>query len=189
MGKIETTLNVNDHWGTPREVWEPMVEYLGTPGLDPFWNPTSEVPAKRKWSDWKVVDKQWVSPDGSVTLPYDKATQGGITWGIDSFASSWDGFGLVFVNGPFSKAAHYLKKCSEEGDEVVFLFKANMNARYVHNFVRPADTVVFFDHRLKYVGAKWQATFHTGLGYWGGRPEQFAVAYQDRAWVVQGPGL
>ena len=183
MGKIETEHNVNDHWGTPEDVYGPMVEHFGEPGLDPFWNPTSEVPAKRMWTDWKPNDGFWFSPDGQVTYEW-RPAHCDIEHSVNSFDHTWDGHGLVFVNGPFSKAQKYLKKCGEEGDEVIFLFKTNMNAKYIHKFVKPCDAVAFFDHRLTYVGAKWQATFHTGLGYWGTRPELFDKAYQDQAWVV-----
>lgn len=188
MGKIETEMGVNDHWGTPRTVWEPLVKCFGTPGLDPFWNPYSEVPAKVRWTNWnRCARGGWLCPAGAIhTDVVEGSDDSGVEAGVDSFSRCWDGYGLVYVNGPFSAAALYLGRCAEEGDEVVFLFKANMNARYVHKFVRPADRLAFFEKRLTYVGAKYSATFHTGLGYWGTRPELFREAYADRAWVVKG---
>jgi hypothetical protein len=192
VGKTESKHNVNDHWGTPEDVWGPMVEHFGTPGLDPFWNPNSKVPHRKAFTDWTHLDDPrgpctfWTSPDGTQEVPWDMR-HALVDGGEDGFVQSWDDRGLVYVNGPFSRAAEYLDKCSQEGDEVIFLFKANMNAKYVHKYVRPCDAVAFFDHRLKYQGAQHQATFHTALGYWGHRPGLFQKAYDHTAWVVRNP--
>ncbi len=170
MGKGEHEHNVNDHWCTPPEVWEPLVNHFGHIGLDPFSNPNSQIPAKNKWSCWAAP----------------RTGRKGTVWGIDSFEHCWDGWGLVYVNGPFSKASKWLEKCAFEGDEVVFLFKANMNARYVHRWVRPyANAIAFFNRRLTFLGAAYQAAFHVALGYRGPRPGLFEKAFEDRAWIFR----
>ncbi len=52
MGKIETAHNVNDHWCTPQEIWQPLIDEWGSIGLDPFSNPHSLIPARMRWSIW-----------------------------------------------------------------------------------------------------------------------------------------
>ena len=168
MGKGEHLHGVNDHWCTPPEVWEPLVTHFGSIGLDPFSNPNSQVPAKNKWSCWKAP----------------RTGRKGTAWGMDAFEHCWDGWGLVYLNGPFSEAKRWLAKGALEGDEVVCLMKCNMNARYVHQWVRPyIDSIAFWNRRLTFLGAPWTATFHVALTYRGPRRDLFEKAYADRAWV------
>jgi len=169
MGKSEHQHNLNDHWCTPAEVYDPIVEHWGGIGLDPFSNPDSQIPADNKWSE----------------LSRPKKGYRGTAWGIDSFEHAWSGWGLVFLNGPFSQAEAWLKKGLEEADELIFLCKANMNARYLHRWVRPlVDTLAFWDHRMQFLGAPWTASFHVMLGYRGPNPDRFENAFADRAWVM-----
>lgn len=172
MGQNEQAFEEQDHYGTPAEVLDPIVAAFGGIGLDPFWNPQSLVKAKTRWTDWT-----WGS-----SLPSEAFSD--VEWGVDSFERSWDGFGLVFLNGPFSEMARWLEKGAKEGDEVIILMKANMNATYLHQWFRPCDRIHIPDHRYKFIGAEHQAPFHCMLGYWGSRPHLFEKAFPG--WTFPG---
>lgn len=168
MGLNENDFDVNDHYGTPERVWGPIIEYFGEIGLDPFWNPYSKVPSKCKWTNWGMP-ASWRSQFNQDNS--------------DSFLRPWNGYGLVYVNGPFSRTAEYLRKCAKDGDEVIFLVKANVNARYWHKYVRPADLLLDFNGRLMFDRVDLppeQAPFHCQLGYWGTRVDLFAKAFEKQ---------
>jgi hypothetical protein len=170
MGQNETNFNRHDHYCTPIEVWGPIVDVLGGFGLDPFTNPNSIIPATHRWTDWGP----------SHCLPEGFSQKNG-------FVECWDGYGLVWCNGPFSVAAKYLAKCASEGDEVVYLCRGNVNARYFHKFVRPSDGLFMPEQRITFVGEADTAPFHCVLGYWGSRYELFARACNRiGGWVIPG---
>jgi hypothetical protein len=172
MGKAEHEHNFNDHWCTPESI-----------GLDPFWNPATKVPATHRFTNWTRNNLRYTDPAWS-----------NVTFDVDSFTASWDGYGLVYVNGPFSRAGEYLKRCATQGDEVIFLCKANMNAAYVHEYALVADRLAFPSRRLKFDPHPFvdrnddQATFHVMLGYWGTRTHLFEQTFGDTCWVVPGKG-
>lgn len=170
MGRVETTLSTCDHYGTPSNIWAPIVSVFGEIGLDPFTNPKSKVPAKVRWTDWGPASRL---PKGLLKR--------------DGFVTPWGGYGLVYVNGPFSVAGQYLARCATQGDEVIFLCRSNMNATYIHKYVAPARRVLFPDKRLKFEGETDSAPFHCLLGYHGERPLLFEeVAERIGGWCVPG---
>lgn len=170
MGRLENDVSTLDHYTTPERVWGPIVQHMGPIGLDPFSNPHSKVPARVKFTNW---GPKHLLPDGMFQA--------------DGFIEPWGGYGLTFVNGPFSLAGEVLRCCAQKGDEVIFLTRSNMNARYVHKWALPSDRIFFFDRRLTFEGETDQAPFHCMLGYWGTRPEIFELVCKHiGGWVVPG---
>lgn len=173
MGKKETELSELDHYCTPEDIWQPIVDVFGSIDLDPLSNPNSTVPAKVAWTNW-TGPVNAPRPEGMVQR--------------DGMVANWDGYGLVFVNGPFSTATEYLKKCATEGDEVIFLCRANMNAKYIHDWVKPASGVLFPSSRVTFQDQTFTAPFHILLGYWGTRIDAWReLAKRLEAWCVVSP--
>src|SRR5574338_786531 len=167
MGRNENELSTLDHYSAPERIWGPIVEVLGVIGLDPFTNPLSRVPARVRWTDWLGPASKL--PPGMLQR--------------DGFLEPWDGYGLCYCNGPFSRAGDFLRRCATQGDEVIFLCRSVMNATYFHKWAAPADRLFFPDKRITFDGQTDQAPFHCVLGYWGTRPELFErVARKIGGW-------
>lgn len=99
----------NDHWNTPKELWEPARKlFHGTIELDPFSNETSKVPAVECW---------YGEPKDGLELPWTSS--------------------LCFVNGPWSKTKWVVEKCVREwmhnGAEIVAVIPTSLNASYWHH--------------------------------------------------------
>ena len=171
MGKNENEHSGNDTWGTPPEVLEPIYEHLGPIGLDPFGHPDAPVKAEHYF----MLDKYRSAARG-----------GGLVFGDeDSLLSiDWDNHGLVFANGPFSDVAPWAYKGATQGDEVVLLVPVRTGANWWQRHIAPADVILFWKGRLKFVGAKDQAPFHCALVYWGARPEKFLEAFPGHWYVT-----
>lgn len=177
MGKNENEHSGNDTWGTPPEVLEPIYEHLGPIGLDPFGHPQSLVRADNYFM------LQRYSP---FAPPNAKACR--IFYGAEDhlLAKSWDGYGLVFANGPFSDVAPWAWKGARQGDEVILLVPVRTGATWWQRDIAPADVILFWKGRLKFVGAKYTAPFHCALVYWGERRDLFLVAFPGHWYVTNG---
>lgn len=176
MGRNENEFSENDGWGSPSEVLDPIYEHFGEIGLDPFGDPNAIVKANH----------YFFHPHHQGVLPTGLNPKAGITVG-DGFTLSWGGYGLVFANGPWSDCAPWVYKAATEGDEVICLVPARTGANWFQHYVAPADVVLFWKGRLKFVGAKHHAPFHCVLNYWGERPELFLKAFPGH-WYVRNHG-
>lgn len=178
MGKQEHEYTGNDTWGTPPEVLEPIYEHLGPIGLDPFGHPNALVKARRYFmlqqyqaqlADTFVGRNQCVFNDEDSLLDL-----------------RWDGYGLVFANGPFSDVAPWAWKGAREGDEVILLVPVRTGSDWWQSNIAPADVILFWKGRLKFVGATDSAPFHCALVYWGERREKFLQAFPGHWYVRNG---
>lgn len=147
-----------DNWGTPDEVLEPIYQHFGEIGLDPCAEPT---------------------------LPRRVKARGYIHDPEDGVEASWLDQGLVFVNPPYSDCARWTWKAARDGDEVIVLLPVRTSAKWWRRSVWPADVILFYGKRLKFVGAKYTAPFHSALIYWGSRPELFLTAFPDHEAFVR----
>jgi len=77
------------------------------------------------------------------------------------FKSDWDGLALLdwgksnFVNPPFSKNKHFLKKAVEEmqkGNMSIFLLPIRSNSKYWQELVFPFATDFFFLKGMNFIG-------------------------------------
>ena len=177
MGKNENEHAGNDNWGTPAAVLEPIYEHLGPIGLDPFGHPESPVTADRYFMLNKYLGDSWFVGQ----THYGKL---GIGDEDELLAKNWDGHGLVFANGPFSDVAPWAYKGATQGDEVILLVPVRTGSNWWQRHIAPADVVLFWKGRLKFVGAKDQAPFHCALIYWGERREKFLEAFPGHWYVT-----
>ncbi len=171
--------NASDEWCTQAEVLDPIYEHFGGIGLDPFANPNSLVVAEKFVMLPEVADR---------IEPQHRAFNIHIGDGLEY---PWDGHGLVFANGPFSKLRSdrdymsWAQKGAQEGDEAILLVPARTGSDWWQRFIAPADVILFWRGRMHFDGAPHSATFHTALVYWGERPELMGKAYAPRHWRVE----
>lgn len=146
-----------DSWGTPDEILDPIYKHFGEIGLDPCAEPT---PPRR------------VRARGYIHDP------------ADGVLASWANQGLVFVNPPYSDCARWTWKAARDGDEVILLLPVRTSAKWWKQYVWPADVILFYSWRLKFVGVKYTAPFHSALVYWGARVELFLEAFPGHEALV-----
>lgn len=184
MGRSEHTFGKNDTHCTPPAVFEPVLEALriGTFGLDPFGNPASIVPAKNVIflpAYWSTL---WAAPDAE-TSETDTTTyyQG------DAYDFDWSGLGAVFCNGPTSRCGPWAKKAhgDEGGDENVSLWPVRTGAVWWQTYVAPSDVILFWAGRVTFVGAAYQAPWHSAVAYTGPRGDLFAEGMKKYGWVIR----
>lgn len=164
-------MSSTDNYCTPGEVIDPLVK-LDEIGLDPFHHPDSIVPAKVK------VFRDDLHPLVTSVAP-------GVILG-DGLDYPWDGHGLIYANGPYSDCAPWIYKGAKEGDEVVLHCPAWTSTGWWHNWVTPADVIMFWNKRLRYGDEKHHAKFHSVNVYWGYRPEKFIEVHRGLGWFVRG---
>jgi hypothetical protein len=155
MGKQENELTVNDTWGTPKYVLDAIVRVLGPIGLDPCSHPDAVVPCTH-----------------AIMLPgYERASPyAGQTWRGDGLTTEWDGYGLVYVNPPYSELDPWCQKAAREGDEVVMLVPCRTGNVYWPSGAGQADVEVRLP-RVTHRGSKAHAPWHSWLLYYGKRVE------------------
>ncbi len=174
--------NASDEWCTQAEVLDPIYEHFGPIGLDPFGHPSSLVKAERY-----VMLPKYRGARNDHNPPWRK---GLLIFG-DGLENSWDGQGLVFANGPFSKLRSdreyksWAQKGAREGDEAILLVPVRTGSDWWQHFISPADVILFWRGRMHFHGAPHSATFHTALVYWGDRPQLMAKAFGEHHWRVE----
>jgi len=156
MGRKENDLTVNDTWGTPKAILDVIVRVLGPIGLDPCSHPDAIVPCATAI----------MLPGYPRASPCADRTRTG-----DGLAISWDGYGLVFVNAPYSTLGLWGAKAAREGDEVVMFVPVRTGNVYWREGLGDADVEVRLP-RVVHRGATTHAPFHQWLLYYGARVEQ-----------------
>lgn len=154
-----------DDWGTPELVLE-RVRRVGPIALDPCTSLDNPVDAE----NWFTL---------AALNPEVK----------DGLALSWQGFGLAYVNPPYSAMAAWADKVAGEagaGCEVVTLVAARPDSRWFYRLAwDTARAVCFWKGRLRFVGAPSSAPFPSAIVFHGRRAAEFEVAFQDAGKVVR----
>ena len=164
------TSSANEHWPTPEPILAPIRDRLGPILLDPCSNANSMVGAKIEWRGPEAGD-------------------------VDGLGQSWQVNGMVYVNPPYGrKIGPWIKKCAEEGrlakqaqngTEIILLGPARTDTKWFQRIVLPsADSVILWEGRLKFLGAKDPAVFPSFLAYWGHRPTEFKIAFVGKGWSI-----
>lgn len=164
------TSSANEHWPTPLTILDPIRTRMGPILLDPCSNKNSIVHAATEW---------FGPAEGHV----------------DGLAQTWQVGGIVYVNPPYGrKIGPWIKKCAEEGrlakqtknmTEIILLGPARTDTKWFQRVVLPsADSVILWEGRLKFEGAKAPAVFPSFLAYWGHRPTDFKIAFVGKGWSV-----
>lgn len=167
--RLVMTSSANENWPTPPQILDPIYAHLGPILLDPCSNKDSIVKAQVKWSGPNID--------------------------TDGLAQSWQTGGIVYVNPPYGrKIKPWISKCAEEGriaheqktgTEVILLGPARTDTKWFQRVVLPsADSVILWEGRLKFKGAKDPAPFPSFIAYWGHRPVQFKIAYVGMGWSI-----
>lgn len=169
--------SANEHWPSPQTILGPIKSRLGQIHLDPCSNPDSIVGAKHNF---------YGPPSEKFpNLPNNK----------DGLLETWQVGGIVYVNPPYGrKIGPWIKKCSTEGalakelkqgTEIILLGPARTDTKWFQRFVLPtADSVILWEGRLKFEGAKAPAVFPSFIAYWGHRPIDFKIAFVGKGWAV-----
>lgn len=164
------TSSANEHWNTPATVLDPIKHHLGPIVLDPCSNAGSLVGAAI----------EWIGPEAG---------------GIDGLTQSWQVGGVTFVNPPYGrKIGPWVRKCMTEGQlakqagnntEILLLGPARTDTKWFQRVILPsADSVILWEGRLKFEGAKAPAVFPSFIAYWGHRPIQFKIAFVGKGWSI-----
>ncbi len=114
----------------------------------------------------------------------------------DGLSAYWPGFGLVYINFPYSQASAWAKKIVHEVErtgmkrEYIVLAPARTDTRWWHELVaaRPSR-VCFWRGRLKFnkpTGEPGQsAPFPSALLYYGSDDATFARVFGPKGWIVR----
>jgi len=165
------TSSKNEHWNSPSVILDPLDQHLGPILLDPCSNGSSIVKAVTEW-------------------------HGPAAGGVDGLTQSWQVSGLVYVNPPYGrKIRPWIQKCVDEAGlakaasndtEIVLLGPARTDTKWFQRLILPsADSVLLWEGRLTFAGAKDPAVFPSFLAYWGHRPLKFKVAFVGKGWYVK----
>lgn len=147
-----------DNWRSPKAVIDPVRFFGdGVIGLDPCTDETNPVGAVKYFD---------VNSDG--------------------LAQSWNGYGLVYVNKPYSQLRAWLAKCDREsqcGAEIIALVPSRTDTRAFHQLKHPSRAA-FWRGRLTFGGAPNCAPFASTLFYWGPQGRKFTQTFKTLAKVV-----
>lgn len=108
----------------------------------------------------------------------------------DGLVRPWSGYGLSFVNPPYSRAAAWSQRVADSArlysDEIVSLVAARPDSRWFYLLCwDTAQAVCFWKGRLRFVGAPSSAPFPSALVYHGPRPWAFEAAFADAGRVLR----
>ena len=157
-----------DNWRTPEAVLNLVRELTdGTIGLDPCTD--AENPTK--------ASRFYCPPQ-------------------DGLRELWRGFGMVFVNPPYSDNTEWLNCCvrhflvpDDSGDQCIALVPARTDTRWWQSTVFTARLVCFWKGRLRFEDPESpvanSAPFPSALLYWGSRPDDFANIFGPHGWIVR----
>lgn len=151
----------SDNWCTPPEVLD-RVARVNLIGLDPCWNPSSLT-----------------ATDPYASEHFERFTE------REDGIRSWSGYGLVFVNPPYSQLRQQPAWVSLAllADEAIVLVKAAPDTAWFQPMWQ-MDALAFWRGRLRFLGAPSAAPFPSVLGYKGPRPLLFDRAFRDVATIV-----
>ena len=209
MGKAESSFQLRDTVGTPKEVYEPIVACLGPIGLDPCSHPGSLVPAAVRY-----YLPEYVPAGTPASVPLRVEARGEVPGHMaivgDGLSLPWGpGLGLVYVNPPYSQLAEHpwllrslpdaasltapakgaRKRTMAEPampDEVLwFLPVRTAGSWWQRDLLAVADVVTFLRFRVKHTGEQNRSPFHQALAYRGPRAERWAAfASAELGWTV-----
>ncbi len=175
----EHTMGGNDHVCTPKYIWRPLVEWFGNSwgqfGLDPCSNHGATVPAVRRIV-LANVNPGAALPDG--VLP------------ADGLARDWSGYGVVFVNPPWSRlktkqGRRWITKCADEADEAILLTKAAVSTQWFQDGLVPqARAVTCYRGRVTFQGSRDPAPFPVALSYFGDRLDLWMETVARWGWTT-----
>jgi phage N-6-adenine-methyltransferase len=146
-----------DDWCTPQWVLDPIHDFAGgSIGLDPCHNSTSGVQAQ------KVLTKA-----------------------DNSLVQSWAGYGMAFVNPPYSRKLFipFSAKIVEEankGVEIIALVPTNCETKAWQDYLWQADAICFLNKRVKFLKNGMEQGSPAGgnaLAYFGKNAERFAAKF------------
>ncbi len=170
----------NKDWCTPKVALDPVYEF-GEIGLDPCSNMKSIVYAKNHWTiDSKFFGSK--TPDVRENMPNFEAKTAS-----DTFAASWAGYGLVYVNPPYGdeSEAFFSKMVYEYTQnltEIIALVPTRSDTKRWHKYAAKAVAQCNRKGRIKFIdyqtgsekaGAKFPSTYL----YYGLRPMRFYDAF------------
>ncbi len=166
-------------WRTPSWILE-LVCDVGPIGLDPCT--TEDNPTRVQ---------VFCTPDGSFTMQPSVVKCSD----HDGLAQPWGGYGLVYVNCPYSRheSPRWAAKIATEaraGVEIVALLPARVDTGWWHLYIAPlADAVCFLRGRPKHVGADGKVAgvgkFPSLVAYFGDRTKVFARVFGPHGWIVE----
>jgi len=109
-------------------------------------------------------------------------------WTVMAFDEDWGGYGLAYVNPPYSQCRAWLERCAQEarhGLEVIALVPARTDTRAWHESVfGVARAVCFWRGRIRFVDAAAGAPFPSAVVYWGRAVSRFHAAFGEAGEVV-----
>jgi hypothetical protein len=173
---VDNNLNVHfstgkDDWETPQELFAEYNNIYGF-GLDACAN---EVNAKcnKYFSEGDCIFGDTLGlfeEDQEV----DSKFAGKDCIGIDGLKQSWDGYGSVWCNPPYSKLKVWIKKAYEEhqkGVTVVMLLPARTDTIAWHEYIfsHKHVKVEFLRGRLKFSNSKNSAPFPSAIVVFDGK--------------------
>lgn len=171
-----------DVWCTSEVVWGPLVRAFGAIGLDPCSNAQSGVPAcVRVFYDVPT----WAQP----ALEQRFAAQGVRVLFASGLDVCWTGYGLVYINPPFSKIGPWVDKIAAgEGDDVVLLIPSRTGAGFFQDGILPTVSATCWLRRggpgsriyevAKGIPPPAHPPWHSVLHYWGDKVEKFRYAVE-----------
>jgi hypothetical protein len=156
----------------------------GQIGLDPCSNADSIVDAKKNWT----IEQ----PALEALFPKTQAKYKNFEWNVDGLSRPWRGFGLVYINFPYSASDLWAPKIVLEatlGVEIVVLPAARVDTE-AWDYLWRGERQCFWGsggkprRRIKFIGAASGAPFPSALVYFGKRVERFTQIFQRYGQVV-----
>lgn len=209
MGRVESSFQLRDTVGTPKEVFEPIVACLGPIGLDPASHPGSLVPAAVRYY---LPEHVPAGTPASVPLRVERHGEVPAHMAIvgDGLRLPWGpGLGLVYVNPPYSQLVEHpwllrglpgpavlgeqakgarKRSAAEPGqpDEVLWLLPVRTaGSWWQRDLLAVANVITFLRFRVRHTGEANPSPFHQALAYRGPRAERWAAfASAELGWTV-----
>lgn len=149
MGRPENTMSKDDAVCTPKDIWGPVVEALGTIGLDPCSNPASTVPALSQ----VLLPIYWTDPDKPAPTEWQDGGDHDFLY-ADGLTLHWGDCGLVWLNPPYSELPDakgrpsWLGKFVSEVDEGVAFVPVRSASEWWQNYVPRCDAITLLAQRV-----------------------------------------
>lgn len=168
MASARTGEREQDHWCTPAAVLD-LVRKVAPIDCDPCTNSANPTGAKHA-----------LGPE----------------FGTDGLTAHWPGFGLVYINAPYSQMAAWASRLAAQVErtglrrEYVALLPARTDTGWWHTLIRTRPhRVCFWKGRIKFLrpdGTPGQsAPFPSALLYWGADDLTFTRVFCERGWITR----